>query len=313
MSKILCTFSGKYGDILWSLPTAKQLAALVGKGQVDFAVMPYYENLLPLLACQSYIDKAFVIRHWLRTHSNHGDQPWQPPCKTNSDGAIEVLASFGSRPPIEMDLNLKVIESAWLMQYDRAFHLTYKGHPGITAPAMPLIDFIAWQHGLRLPDRAPFIDVPDCSEQFSVIHLSSGRFTDVVKEKRLITYSFNEQYDQMKKEFFQHLWAQLKDEFEFFNTGSAKWVEAAWAIKNSLTYVGCRSANWVLAIGLGQSTIVYEPHPARHASGHLGKIFGYPGINEMALPFGLSPEQCALAAASVIREKYNKQKEQRVA
>jgi hypothetical protein len=277
MGKTLCTFSGKYGDILWSLPTARQIARVLTAGQVDFAVMPYYENLLPLLQAQPYIDKAFIISDWLRTHSNHGDQPWQPPIHVQRE-------------------------------YERYYHLTYKGHPGITAPSMPLIDFIAWQHGFRFTEREPFIDVPDCSEQFSIIHLSSGRFTDVVKENRLITYAFNEQYDQMKKEFFEHLWQLLKDEFEFFNAGSAKWVEAAWAIKNSLTYVGCRSANWVMAIGTGQSTIVYEPHPARHASGHLGAVFGYPGVNELALPFGAPPKVCAEAAASVIREKYKAKK-----
>jgi hypothetical protein len=300
MGKTLCTFSGKYGDILWSLPTARQIARVLTAGQVDFAVMPYYENLLPLLRAQPYIANAFVIPNWLRTHSNHGDQPWQPPCRM-AGNAIQVLGRTEPPPPIDGDIT-QIAQTEF--QYDRAFHLTYKGHPGITAPSMPLIDFIAWQHGLRFTEREAFIDVPDCSEQFSIIHLSSGRFTDVVKENRLITYAFNEQYDQMKKEFFEHLWGLLKDEFEFFNAGSAKWLEAAWAVKNSLTYVGCRSANWVLAIGLGQSTIVYEPHPARHASGHLGQVFGYPGINELALPFGAPPKVCAEAAASVIREKY---------
>jgi hypothetical protein len=298
MSKTLCTFSGKNGDILWSLPTAKKIAALVAGGKVDFAVMPYYENLLPLLEAQEYIDKAFVIKDWLRTHSNHGDQPWQPPQK-EVDGEFEILRFINNEDGTEGQ-----IAHHEVMHYQQVYHLTYKAHPGISAPSMPLIDFIAFQQGIQLTDRDPFITVPDDQEkEFSIIHLSSGRFTDVVKENRLITYSFNEQYDQMKKEFFESLWLRLNTEFEFFNAASAKWLPAAWAIKHSVAFVGCRSANWVLAVGLGQDTITYEPHPARHYQGHLGKIFGYPGMKELTTPFGLPPVAAAEMVAGVIRQR----------
>lgn len=287
MSKYLCTFSGKYGDILWSLPTAKYLAERVAGGKVDFAVMPYYRNLLPLLASQSYIDKAFVIESWLRTHSNHGDQPWEPPMDWGPGS--QYCCPYGAGDP------------DW---YTRIWHLTYKGHPGISAPSMPLVDFIAYQQGLNFNNFqvTPFLDVDESvQEEAAKIHFSSGQMLDVIKENRLVTYSFNEQYDEIKKAFLNALWWRANSErFEFFDVATVGWKEAAWLIKKSLAYVGCRSACWVLANGVGKTVISFEPHPSRHANCHLGKVFGNPYANEVPLPFGLPPTVAADTTTSLL-------------
>lgn len=129
MTKALCTFPGPNGDILWSLPTAKALADMYGES-VDFGVMPYYENLLPLIANQPYISKAFVVKDWIRLHSNYGDQPWAAP---------------------------KEIEEG----YEHVHHLGYRGHPGLGGgKRLPLIDFTADQQGVKLRDPLPFLLAP---------------------------------------------------------------------------------------------------------------------------------------------------------
>lgn len=297
MSKNLCTFSGKYGDILWSLATAKHISERIVNGKVDFAVMPYYESLLPLIQAQSYIDRAYIIKDWMRTHSNHGDQPWQPP---QFDRGEKIVVKAFVRAEGDFD----VIEA---LEYDRVWHLTYKGHPGISAPSMPLIDFIAYQQGISFNavNPIPFLDAP-YSNEYEKIHLDTGKFMDVAREGRLIAYAFNEQYDGMKKVFFEILWKDLVGEVEFLNVGAIKWCEAAYAIKMSRLFVGCRSANWVVAMGLGKQTVTYEPHPARNASGHLGGIFGCAYGAEFALPVTLPPEQAGHAVATVIKERVKK-------
>lgn len=281
MSRYLCTFSGKFGDILWSLATAKQIAERIVSQQVDFAVMPYYESLGPLLCEQKYIDKAFVIPDWLRTHSNHGDQPWQPP--------------------------------EWIEEkYDKCWHLTYRGHPGITAPSMPLVDFIAYQQGIRLQQPViPYMDVDDKIEKLQMpvhwIQFEASAFLEVAAEKRLITYAFNDQYKELKDEFLKKLWTLGKAEgLEFLDVNTAGWREAAWAIKKALVHVSCRSASWVLATALGQDTITYEPHPSRHRNGHLGTVFTCPYGREAAIPFGMPPEVAAGVAVSWIRSMREK-------
>jgi hypothetical protein len=296
MSNTLCTFSGKYGDILWSLPTAKYISEKLVGAKVDFGIMPYYESLLPLLRAQPYIENAFVIKDWIRTHSNHGDQPWQPPFQQIGD-TVRINAFLRH----EGDQDIFEINS-----YDKAYHLSFKGHPGITAPSMQLIDFVAYQQGISFANYnpIPFLEAPDCFDQFNIVHLTSGRMTDVMREGRLIAYAFNEQYGEPKRQFFEALWSELKDEgVEFFNVAEAKWAEATYAIKMARMFVGCRSANWVVATGLGKETITYEPHPARNAFGHLGKIFGCSYGREWALPLNLPPQQVAKAVASVVRQK----------
>jgi hypothetical protein len=276
--KALCTFSGKFGDILWSLATAKEIAQTIVHGSIDFAVMPYYTSLLPLLASQDFIANAFVLEDWMRTHSNHGDQPWQPP--TIPEG------------------------------YDQVWHLTYKGHPGISAPEMPLIDFIAWQQGIRFRENPiPYLNASEeIAEVARVVHFASGQLPEVVKENRLVSYAFNDQYQGEKKTFFETLWRVANPAgLEFINVGEMGWKEAAWVIKNSLAYVGCRSACWVVAMGLGQSTITYEPHPSRHRDCHLGKVFGSQYGREFTTPYMLPPEQSGQVAATVLKDMMDKE------
>lgn len=252
MSKVLCSFSGKNGDILWSLPTVREISRLTG-GPVDFKIMPYYENLLPLLEYQPYIEHAAVIPDWLRTHSNHGDGPWEPP-KSAEEG------------------------------YEKVYHLTYRAHPGIGAAAMPLIDFIAYQQGIRFAEKPiPFLDAPDTSP-----------------ENNEVTFSFNDQYADQKEAFLSKLRSMFDPAITLFDPSHLPWLEAAAHIKHAVMHVGCRSAMWVVAVGLGKLTLTYEPHPARNAHGHLGKIFGCPYAEEFTAPFTLPPEACAEMAAKLI-------------
>lgn len=130
--KILTTFPGKNGDILWSLPTVRQISKNHDV-KVDFGIMPQYHTLLPLLDEQSYIAKAFLIDDWLCTGSPHGDQPWEP------QGINRLI-----------------------MEYDKVYNLGYRYHPGIHGPQMPLLDFVAYLQGIELTYPViPFITVEE--------------------------------------------------------------------------------------------------------------------------------------------------------
>lgn len=101
--KPLCTFSGKFGDILFSLATVR-LVAEREQTPVDFICMPAYKSLLPLVRKQSYICHAVTEPSWITTGSPFGDQPWKPP----------ALLEVGR---------------------NKVYHLTYRRHPmtqGIT-------------------------------------------------------------------------------------------------------------------------------------------------------------------------------------
>jgi hypothetical protein len=277
------------------LATAKQIAEMLGR-KVDFAVMPYYANLVPLLEEQVYIDRAFAIPSWHRTHSNYGDQPWLPPGSDTGGGRFMVIPSGTAGGAVE---------------YEKAWHLTYRGHPGISAPSMPLIDFIAYQQGIKLqPPVLPFLDITAKVHELEMpltwINFASGKFLDVVNEGRLVTYAFNDQYQVEKKQFFESLWKESLDQkspLEFLDLNVADWRTAAWAVKHAICHVGCRSAAWVLATGMATPSITFEPHPSRHKSGHLGAVFSCPYAEtlglEFAVPFGMPPSEGGRAAFSV--------------
>lgn len=264
MARALATFSGKFGDILWSLATAKVLSESFVGERIDFAMMPAYKSLIPLIQAQPYIDKAFVINDWLCVNSNHGDQPWNPPSYVEK-------------------------------KYERFWHLTYKGHPGINATDLPLIDFIADQQGIKLREPLPFI--------VKYGETAEKKFWGILKDMSplpRVAYAFNNQYAAQKEKFLAALKERLGNEFLLLDVSQFSWYEAAGYIKESMAFVGCRSANYVMAHGLKQRIICFEPHPARHAHGHLGKIFGCPYGTEVTLPFA-APEtiQADFAAATL--------------
>jgi len=276
MSKYLCTFSGKNGDILWSLATAKFIAEKICGGKVDFAIMPYYKSLLPLIEFQPYIDKAFAIEDWLRTHSNHGDGPWNPPVHVQHN-------------------------------YERYWHLTYQSHPGISAPSMALIDFVAYQHGISFHNYQPipFLEAPNPANYLSAIApngFDEANALDGLRDGRLIPYALNEMYKEAKQEF---LAAVIKEghDFAFVDVANYPWEVAASIINEAIMYVGCRSACWVIAEGLGKQTITFEPHPARHKASHLGPVFSNPYGKEIALPFGMPNAEAGKAAVAMLRKK----------
>lgn len=273
MSKNLVTFSGKYGDILWSLPTVKKISQLVGE-PVDFATMPMYHSLLPLLARQSYINTARAMSDWMLMHSNYGDQPWNPPshtqCVTQGQGAYECKAGW-----------------------DKCWHLGYRQHPGkvFGAQEMQLIDFTAWQQGIYFnqDNPLPFIDTPELVQK---------------PVDKYIAVSFNDQYIDLKAVFYNKLVERFGSRIVAttvpWDNERKEWKESSQIIANAAGYVGCRSSNYVIAHGVKKRMITYEPHPARNAQGHLGFVFGCNYGQENCLPLTLSPLQAADIAIPIL-------------
>ena len=238
--KILATLSGKFGDIIWALPTARQLSRRHG-APVDFRIMPTYRSLLPLLRYQNdYIASAEVIEDWACTGgSPHSDQPWQPP---------------------------HYIEQG----YDLVAHLTPRRHVGTNgAPMLPLAHFMAWQQNITLPEPiVPFLKAPVYEA-----------------EEPFVCYGFNESQRDLKDRLIARLCLQLR----VMDVSKLPWLEAASRITASGYFIGCRSACWVMAMGLGAVTWTYEPNPSRNAFGYWGMAFGLPTGKETPCPFDMSP------------------------
>jgi hypothetical protein len=249
MSKLLCTFSGKTGDILWSLATVQELYRRRNNEKIDFACMPAYRSLLPLIQAQPYIDKAFVLEDWICEGSPHGDQPWLPP-------AI---------PP---------------NNYDEVRHLTYRYHPS----GETLADAIARQQCIKLRDICtPFIHV---SEEYEggVLPLKA----DSLCPEKLVAYAFNWMAENQKKEFLGRLQQVFAERLGngyvgWMDLSSLDWLHSAWVMKQCNFFLGCRSANYVLAHAMNKKILCYEPagerRPATFGFGRGTEVM--PDVNDM--------------------------------
>lgn len=225
--KLLCTFSGQYGDILWSLPTVRALAKLYD-AKAHFGTMKQFESIVPLLKAQDYIEDAFVINGWEETGRPFGVQPWQPP----------------------------INESEW----GQVYHLTYHESPVGSSDCLPV--FIGKSAGvtdLRLNE--PFITIP-AMEKVIDFHNVKGNFAT---SKHYVTLGFNQSFPHETDAFIQYL-VDAHPDLMFVDTTKLPWLLAAAIMEASLGFIGCRSSNHVLAHGLGKKCIIYELQPWRNNS-----------------------------------------------
>lgn len=233
---VACTFPGKYGDLLWSLPTVRAIAALYAQ-PVDLWVMPAFASICPLLELQPYIRNAYGLPGW-----NYIDD------------------ACGARP----------LEHPPIPGYSHVFDLGYKSWPD-----RPLVEFIAWQAGIDPSGNPlPFIDPP----------FVTANDDDPCGADPFVTLSF---IFPQKVDIF---WKPLAAEIER-RTGKAPravyvpdlpWAPAAQAIKASNLFIGDRSANYVLAHGLGKPILTYETDSGRH-----NPIFSCPaGREKLIVPQG---------------------------
>lgn len=110
---IACSFPGKIGDALYSLPTVRQISKIYNT-KIDFYTSTYCRGLKNLIEYQPYINKCIVSENYQIKRYDMGIQPWLMPINTTG--------------------------------YDKVFHLGYK-----TVPNTSLHHFIANSVGIRIP------------------------------------------------------------------------------------------------------------------------------------------------------------------
>ncbi len=72
--RVLCTFPGRAGDILWALPTVRAIAEASGV-PVDFRVAGEFAGMVPLLRQQEYLGSVRAILDWGLTPPNEWEAP----------------------------------------------------------------------------------------------------------------------------------------------------------------------------------------------------------------------------------------------
>lgn len=230
-SDILVTHPGMYGDVLWATATMKAISGV-------------YQTPVDVLISKEFGTEGFLSL--LRA------QEWCAGAREGQDWIIRATAPLSPRePPITPG------------GYKRVFHLGLSEWPLYPIPLQIYYGAMA-SGGVG--------DLPDLSTPWLTVPWSSAKTADVV-------IGFNNHWIELKMGVAGAVTAAFQDEEVSFSILSWEgsrvgewgvpwmkldWVQMAQTISKAKVFLGCLSAPWVLANGLGIPTVIFEPAEARH-------------------------------------------------
>jgi hypothetical protein len=228
--RILCTHPGRYGDLLWALPTVRALSFSASQ-PIDLLLSPKYssESFRSLLARQLYIGSVIVANDW------------------------EVLETAPMTPRVPPSLP---------SGYDQIVHLAYEGWPSLTLPyetyriageQVP----IDWPLSLDVPwIAAPYEH--SCNPYRLAVGFSDEHFELKYGLYWLLRGHFvqNGEIGGLMNVCGGPRWSGVGH--------NSDWEAAASWIAQATVFVGCCSALHVLACAAGTPVVLLEPNPMRH-------------------------------------------------
>ena len=93
--RVLVTFPGKLGDLVYSLPAVSALAARLG-APVTYQTSPLCRAALPLLKNHPAVAQAMLDETWTLEHTRYGCQPW----RFREPTGFDAVYHLGFRPEI---------------------------------------------------------------------------------------------------------------------------------------------------------------------------------------------------------------------
>lgn len=254
MNKILATFPGKHGDLLWALPTVRALSTTYGM-PIDLLVSAAYGSLAPVIERQDYIGRVIVDPDWV----------------------VQDTAPMTPRTPPHAD--------RWIDEYAQVFHLGYVGWPGPTLPE-DVYHRVADVHRRIIgTDLAPLdlqrpwitaktygLPAQDLAIGFSDEHFELKRGIAECLTDRFLHMRNRARAQAEDRTDLPHPMALVNvagpgsrwsRECYAFNQDGWVWEAVARWIAASRVFVGCCSALHVLAVAIGVPAVIVEPNVHR--------------------------------------------------
>ena len=245
--RILCTFPGKFGDLLWALPTIRAISRRVG-APVDLVVAAPFASICPLIEAQPYIGY----------------------CHDHADWQVQDTAPISPRVPPTLPRP---------GSYDLVLHLGYTGWP------MPdLVRHTLHTVNAALPQFPPELEL-SLELREDELDLATPWITETTQpSSRSIRFpwchGFTDEHFELKfgvAALVKRHWSRPLSSPQVPTrigasprwTTEAKesartWEESATILQHSLAFLGCCSALHVLAVAMGIPAVVVEPNPHRH-------------------------------------------------
>ena len=240
--KILCTFPGKYGDLLWALPAIRALSRRVG-ARVDLQIAGAFGSIADLLQVQPYIGVILVDTGW----------------------AVQETAPMTPRIPPGPDA---------LRGYDHVFHLGHRAWPQRPLP-FETLDCLSDQWGWNGLDGDPPADADLHLEEpwITVEERHAGFYWPW-------NYGFTDEHFELKYGLVSLLSRESRRAQRTHlppcgigmsarwqaeaGIVSCTWNESAALLQHTGVLLACNSALHVLAVAVGVPVVLMEPNPHRH-------------------------------------------------
>lgn len=226
--KILCTFPGRHGDLLWALPTLRAIARSTDQ-PVDLLVSEKYGSLCPLIERQPYVGRAIVEPGW---------------------PVVESAPMSPRMPPVMPE------------GYDRYLHLGYEGWPSAPLPyeilgiAEKQLPITPSHFDLLDPWIAKPYDLPAAQ---IIVGWSEEWFELKLGLTEILQHRLNTPYETYR---IVNVSTSPRWQAET-SLHATDWVTAAAWLHSGQIFVGCCSALHVLAVGCGRDVIAVEPSSMR--------------------------------------------------
>jgi len=230
LMRVLCSFPGRAGDIIWALPAIRAVSEHFGV-PVDLVVAGEFESLVPLLTQQPYLgtvtaDPRWGLASWIDAGGSL-QEAWQPPYLPEGADHMHV------------------------------FHLGYRRWPELPLP-FEVADTLRRVYFLDLPplDLArPWITSPPW--HCRVAHGWSDCWFELKYGLVNLLYLGNS-VDRAGSCAPPH--SRWTSEGNYLGTS---WEDAAHLIAGAKGFLGDCSALHVLAVALGTPVVIMEPMEAR--------------------------------------------------
>lgn len=259
--RILCTFPGKFGDILWALPTMRAIAEAYAQ-PVEFLTSAKYQAITGLVNQQLYIGCVGFDPAWSVIESapmsprvppgaeeyRRGDPPYYD--------AVYHLGYDGWPAPTLAEDIYRRAKQQYEATRGRAFATLDLTTPWITTPGVEVCPF-----------SQPTVWVAWSEEYFElkigILACLAARFPQLAF--LWIRPTHGGRYDEIDKQ--QQLEGMVQPQHRL--GGNVAMARAGWRLAAQLAqgcrcYLGCLSSQWVLANALGIPTAIAEPNPQRH-------------------------------------------------
>lgn len=226
--RILTTFPGRFGDVLWALPTIRAISERYAV-PVDLIIAGEFGGLLPLLRLQPYLQRVEA----------EGDWPT----------AVRV-------PPMIAGLVGDQIDA----EYDHVFHLGYRRWPELPLPHEIYLNLADPTICLPPDLQRPWITV----DPLHATDLAVG-FTEAWFELKLgLLSSIDLQLGWALLTQLTPTGSRWTTEATGLCVMPCDWLTAAQMIAGAKGFFGDCSALHVLAVALGKRCVIMEPMEARH-------------------------------------------------